>query len=315
MKKSFLFLYPLFALLIVAVCIAWLPATGPVKKARSDGRPPAAKKKIIFIAGGCSHGPGEHEHYAGCALLADQLNRQASHLVEATVLQGWPADSTLLNNAAAIVLYMDGGQGHMAIPHLAQLEKLTKKGVGLTCLHYAVEVPKDSGGTELKSWIGGYFETFWSVNPHWEAAYTQLPKHPVTNGVKPFTINDEWYYHMRFRDNMQGVTPILTAVPPASTLHGPYEAHGNNEFVEKEKGQPQVTCWASEGNGGSGRGFGFTGGHQHTNWGNENFRKIVLNGIVWTAGVSVPKNGIATPALAAADLQKNLDQKPCNRTR
>jgi hypothetical protein len=42
--------------------------------------------------------------------------------------------------------------------------------------------------------------------------------HPTTRGlkpfaveVKPFTVHDEWYYHMRFRESMEGVTPILTA--------------------------------------------------------------------------------------------------------
>ena len=81
----------------------------------------------------------------------------------------------------------------------------------------AVEVPKDKGGPEFLDWIGGYFETFWSVNPHWDADFTSLPNHPITRGVKPFKIRDEWYYHMRFREGMKGVTPILTAVPPDQT--------------------------------------------------------------------------------------------------
>ena len=37
-----------------------------------------------------------------------------------------------------------------------------------------------------------------------------------------------------------------------------------------------------------GRGFGFTGGHFHRNWGDPNFRKLVLNAILWTAGLDVP---------------------------
>ena len=37
--------------------------------------------------------------------------------------------------------------------------------------------------------------------------------HPITRGVKPFAADDEWYYHMRFREGMSGVTPILTAMP------------------------------------------------------------------------------------------------------
>ena len=35
--------------------------------------------------------------------------------------------------------------------------------------------------------------------------------------MKPFTIRDEWYYNMRWIDDMKGVTPILQAMPPDNT--------------------------------------------------------------------------------------------------
>ena len=47
---------------------------------------------------------------------------------------------------------------------------------------------------------------------------TALPEHAVTRGVKPFTINDEWYYHMRFVDGMTGVTPIVSACGAAGFI-------------------------------------------------------------------------------------------------
>ena len=50
----------------------------------------------------------------------------------------------------------------------------------------------------------------------------------MTSGVKPFWTNDEWYYHMRFRPDMQGVTPILSAIPPDSTRQGKDDPHGGN---------------------------------------------------------------------------------------
>ena len=52
--------------------------------------------------------------------------------------------------------------------------------------------------------------------------------------------------------------------------------------------KPQHTSWVTEHSDG-GRGFGFTGGHFHKNWANENFRKLVLNAIVWTAKINVPQ--------------------------
>ncbi|MEO5999211.1 MAG: ThuA domain-containing protein [Chitinophagaceae bacterium] len=311
-NKKVLFVNGLALLLLVAISIAFLPKPGD--SIYSNPTNILAKRRIVFIAGACSHGPGEHEHNAGCTLLAAQLNKHIGNLVEAVVYQGWPTDTSVLDKAASIVLYMDGAEGHLALRHLEHLDALMKKGIGLACIHYAVEVPVDNGGPEFKRWLGGYFETFWSVNPHWEAEYKTFPKHPVTKGVKPFTVSDEWYYHMRFRDDMKGVTPILTAIPPASTLTRKDGPRDNNEFVRKEQGTPQHMCWVTERPDG-GRGFAFTGGHYHKNWGNENFRKLVLNGIAWTAKVSVPKNGVPAPALGDGELQVNLDQKPCARNR
>lgn len=57
-----------------------------------------------------------------------------------------------------------------------------------------------------------------------------------------------------------------------------------------------------------GRGFGFTGGHFHTNWGNDQFRKVVLNAVAWLAKVEVPADGIASD-VTEADLAANLDPK------
>ena len=57
-----------------------------------------------------------------------------------------------------------------------------------------------------------------------------------------------------------------------------------------------------------GRGVGFTGGHYHRNWAINDFRKIVLNAIVWVAGIDVPKNGVASKALTEEDLNANLDE-------
>ena len=50
-----------------------------------------AAHKILFLAGGRSHGPGEHEFNAGCKLLAKALNESGLD-VQATVVQGWPKD-------------------------------------------------------------------------------------------------------------------------------------------------------------------------------------------------------------------------------
>jgi hypothetical protein len=157
--------------------------------------------------------------------------------------------------------------------------------------------------------MGGYFETFFSVNPHWRAYFTELPKHPVTSGVKPFWTNDEWYYHMRFRPDMQGVTPILSAVPPDSTRKGKDDAHGGNEFVRADLGKnvKEHVVWVSENKNGT-RGFGCTGGHVHWNWAQDDFRKTILNAIVWVAKIDVPKDGVQSSRPTVDELLTHHDE-------
>jgi hypothetical protein len=230
------------------------------------------RQRIVFVAGRPSHGYGQHEHNAGCLLLANALRNSLPDIEVDVFRDGWPSDSAkAFQGASTIVMYCDGGEGHMVNRHLEEVQALADKGVGIVCIHYAVEVPKGESGNKFLDWIGGYFEMHWSVNPHWTANFASLPEHPITRGVKPFEINDEWYYHMRFRENMEGVTSILTALPPDSTLERPDGPHSGNAEVRRAIAakEPQHVAWAAERPDG-GRGFGFTGGHFHWNWGDEN---------------------------------------------
>jgi type 1 glutamine amidotransferase len=273
----------------------------------------ADKKHILMIAGKPSHGPGQHEHNAGIQLLRKCLEQGAADAVEIKHhLNGeWPSAEEM-EWANTIVIYSDGGGGHPALQadHLQTLDKEMKRGCGMVCLHYAVEPTLANGNKEFIEWLGGAFEVDWSVNPHWDADFKELPNHPISSGVKPFTTNDEWYFHMRFRGGMKGVTPILTAVAPESTMSRPNGAHSGNDAVREEVKNkvPQHVAWAVQRDDG-GRGFGFTGGHFHAGWGNNEQRKLVLNAILWTAGGDVSAEGIAS-VVTEEDLKANLDLKP-----
>src|SRR5579883_2871921 len=118
---------------------------------------------LVMIAGTPSHGPGDHEFNAGVQLLARCL-RGVKGLETRVCLNGYPKDEAVFDGADAIFCYADGGAGHPLVrdKHLATIGGLMKKGVGLMCAHYAVEVPKDLGGPEFKDWIGGYYEDHYS---------------------------------------------------------------------------------------------------------------------------------------------------------
>lgn len=270
------------------------------KNIRAKRLPLIAAKKIVLVAGRPSHGPKQHEFNAGVHLLKKCLDGVPG-VRAAMYLNGWPRDASAFDNADSILFYMDGGGGHPMIQEsrLQELGALMKRGVGLACAHYAVEVPKERGGTELLAWIGGYYERPFSINPHWTADFKRFPKHPVTRGVQPFAINDEWYFNMRFPTDAKNVQPILVATPPDDTRRSPASA----EFP----GRPEVVAWVIEREDG-GRGFGFTGGHNHVNWGNEQFRRLFLNALLWSAKAEVPAGGVQS-TVTAEDLERNLDPK------
>ena len=160
---------------------------------------------------------------------------------------------------------------------------------------------------------GGYFEMNWSVNPHWDAKFT-LPEHEITRGIDAFSIRDEWYYHMRFRKEMEGIKPILSDLPPNETLtrgDGPHSGNPHVRAAVQERKELQHVMWAFDRpkSLGGGRGFGFTGGHFHKNWQHDDHRRVVLNAITWIAGVEVPADGVPSPTPDEAAMQANLDAK------
>jgi hypothetical protein len=74
----------------------------------------------------------------------------------------------------------------------------------------------------------------------------------------------------------------------------------------------EYTVWVSENSGPEyhgERGFGCTGAHVHWNWAQDDFRKVILNAIVWVAHVDVPKDGVESKRPTAADLMANMDPK------
>ena len=296
--------------LLPIACVLGLLA---VMTTLSRGEPVPLKKKIVFVAGNPSHPPGEHEHRAGCMLLADQLNKSGLPVEAVVTTNGWPKDKAIFDGASAVIIYADGGGGHPAIKQLAELKNLASAGVGIGCIHYAVEIPKGAPGNTLLNLIGGYFESDWSVNPHWDASF-KLPKHAITRGIHDFKLRDEWYYHMRFRENMQGITPILTDLPPADSLirkDGPHEGNPAVRAAVLERKEPQHVMWACERSAatGGGRGFGFTGGHFHKNWQQDDNRRVVLNAIAWSSGLEVPENGVPSKTPTDGEMAANLDKK------
>ncbi len=288
--------------LLTITCAAVLASVA----ARPAAQAPA---QILLIADKPSHGPLQHEHNAAVWQFDKWLKRVPGVAVTTSYDGVWP-DAAVLDKADAIFLFCTGGNNHPAFKEpdrIAALKRAADRGAGLMFYHYCVEPPAASGHDEMLDWIGGYFELNYSVNPVWDADFTSLPSHPITRGVKPFHVRDEWYFNMRFVPNMRNVTPILTTVPTPDTLSRPDGPHEGNPDVRAKAGQPQVVMWAFQRPNG-GRGVGFTGGHYHLNLGDPNFRKLVLNSLLWIAKVDVPANGVDA-SVTAEELNEHVDPK------
>lgn len=241
-----------------------------------------APKLIVFIAGHKSHGPGEHEYELGCEYLAKSLadSRQAPRYNIVVAKEGWPTDPKVLDRAATILVFADGGNGNenndpKLGDHWPVLERQMKRGCGLVLLHYATYAPKRLEDAFFE-WTGGYFdyESGDANSKYLTDDWTMkvAGKSPLAEGVSDVAFREELYYNMRLKDDDSRRIPVFMATSP----HVP---------------EPQLVAWGIQRKGG-GRSFMYTGGHFLDLLKNSSVRKMLLNAIVWTARDKVPKNGI-----------------------
>jgi hypothetical protein len=259
--------------------------------------PDSKLAKIVLLAGSPSNKAGQHEYFAGCALISDWL-KQSPGTWPVMVADGWPKNEEVLNGARAIVVYADGGP---KLPFLEtqrwdKMRKLMDAGVGLVMLHQAVDVP-EAQAQEMKGWLGGVWQKDIGSRGHWDMEFSEFPKHPTTRGVTGFAAPfDGWLFNLHFA---AGVVPVVHGAVP-DTARSTADAKGN-------AGRSETIGWTYERKGG-GRSFGFTGCDLHRNWIAESQRRLVTNGILWTAKLDIPESG-ASVSMKPAQLAVNLDAK------
>lgn len=254
----------------------------------------AAPKKIVLIAGKKSHGPvgnGIHDYPWSVKLLKVMLdNSSAADRVKVEYhLDGWPEDPHTLNDADSILIVSDGRDGDLyeEAPHFSTAERRDliaqqiARGCGFATFHFSTFAP-DQFADDILNWSGAYFDWETDGKRQWYSAIKTLDtaiergteSHPVLNGVRPFRMKEEFYFNLRFREGDPTLTRLL--VVPELSGRAP---DGN------------VVAWCKERSGG-GRGFGTTCGHFYENWKNEDFRRFLLNALLWTAQAEVPENGV-----------------------
>jgi type 1 glutamine amidotransferase len=230
-----------------------------------------------------------HE-YENNVLVLKHCLETATNLsgIKTEVSFGWPTNIFLLEEADTVVI-TSGGSDRSETDHplyvgdhFSQLEKQMQRGCGLVMFHWSVFHPTRHKA-KILDWLGGYFDYETGTNGPTKKWFSKIehatwpvlpapPEHPLLRGIRPFELKDEFYYNIRFAEKDPHCTPIL---------------------FKQEPKQENVIAWAVERKDG-GRGFGFTCGHFYTNWWQPEFRKIVLNAIVWTAKNEVPLGGVSS---------------------
>ena len=259
-----------------------------------------ASTDIVFLAGPKDHGfPGRHEYEMDLRVLAAALEA-APDLgdIETRVFVGKaPQDLAELADADVFVIESSSDrletETHPLFPPdpttngrgydeettawLAGFDALVDAGAGIVILHYASWAENWAARRYYLEWTGGLWVQMASRNPSddWRIE-PAAAAHPILNGVRPWTYRDEIFSRF-FLPNDARRTDLLVGTP----------------LADREAMGPQVVAWAYQRDDGA-RGFVFGGVDYHDNMLIDDYRKFLLNGIVWAASLDVPADGVAS---------------------
>jgi hypothetical protein len=269
----------------------------------------ADSKKILFLAGPRDHGiPGRHEYERDLKTLATSLEQSDNvHGIRTQLIVGaLPRDLAAVQDVSAIVIDSSSdradnethplfppnpstnGRGYDAetAAYLKSFDDLLKqKKIGVVIIHYANWAENWRAREYYLNWTGGLWVQTASKNPVDEWSMTpRNRKHPVLRGVKPWTYRDEVFCRFFVPDDARR-TDLLLASPRE----------------DKFKIGPQIAAWAYQRDDG-GRSFVFGGLDFRDNLAQDNYRRFLLNGIAWAAGIEIPKRGVDSPTPDVSDV-------------
>jgi len=269
-------------LILLAICVVFL-MTLPAF---------AGKKFVLIVVGPSNHPPGSHEVAAGGRLMQHCLNH-AENLsdVKAEVTYTWPTAEQRENASTVVFIGDTFPPNRMEQPEqkLKDLAAMMDRGCGIVCVHYATGLRGEDvtaeGDHPLLRWLGGYFAN--RTCPHHEsfarifrdATITPAaPDHPISRGWQEFTLHDEPYTNNYFGREENRLADNVTALATS--------------MLPPDSPRKEIVAWCVE-RSDHGRGFGIVMPHFYKNWNQADLRKFILNGIVWTAQIAVPQNGVS----------------------
>lgn len=250
-------------------CLLLLLISGACRVAvADDSTDDKPATKILFIGKAPDHPHGSHMYLHTCGVLARCVEKTPG--VRTQVSNGWPQNRADLEGVKSIVVYtnpaaellLDGG-------HRGEVEQLLKQGAGLVTIHWASTVFQknyDRLGPVWISYLGGTWISNVGLSNGKSRLKQLLPDHPVCRGWQEFELDDEYY-----------LNPVVKLAQPLLQ-------------VREKNGQDVTVGWVYERPKG-GRSFATTLGHSYVYFQDAAFRRMIVNGILWSAGVEVPAAG------------------------
>jgi type 1 glutamine amidotransferase len=236
-----------------------------------------------------------HMYEDGARVLKKCLEQTAG--VEVMLSSRWPRNGGT-DNLDAIVLYGDAAPTTLLVESKPEVMELVNKGVGIVAIHWSTGAPvgewvrlgrvDDGWKDQVIPWLNilgglggvGFNETTTSTIEKMDSS------HPIHRGVQPFTLREEYFAN----------PTILSFAEPL------FDVKLQLDGQEKRS----IVAWAYQRMNGrkntNGRSFGTVLGHYYAHWGVESFRRLVVNGILWTAHLEIPVNG-APVKISPKDLE------------
>lgn len=249
----------------------------------------AAERILLIGQGPDAHPRGTHEYMAGVHILQHLLSQVPDlNVVVTRADDPWEEGPELIRSSDAVFLFVSEGARWLSEDDQRRdaFQRLAERGGGLCCWHWGM-------GCRDAEPIADFVALFGACHGGPDRRHgvlttrVSLPAadHPVVRGIAPFEIREEFYYALK-RHPGADLTALLT-IPM--------------------DGEPDPVCWGWERPGG-GRSFGFSGGHFHEHWQREDYRRLAVQGLLWSIGrdpqatplnLDVP-NSLLNPGFASA---------------
>ena len=240
------------------------------------------------------HPAGTHEYMAAQRIVQHILKDVPGLKTEIVQADDpWSEGPEWLARADGVVLFVsEGAKWISADPRRYEaFARLAQREAGFTVFHWGT-------GTKDAANIAPFVRLFGACHGGPDRKYTFFdeieinftPDHPITAGLSPLQLREEYYYRLKRAPADAGkITPLVTIPADAESA-----------------GERQMVGWSFDRTDG-GRSFGFTGLHFHANWQQPTYRRLLAQGILWTLQLPAPDEAIKALNLDVPAALLNLE--------